>query len=286
MRFFVLLSSLIACGIFLSSACADIHPEDQRTRQPEKESRPVLPADTTIDLGGRLVTLMGSAGARGCILCLPGWNFSSTDVCEKSSFCTDALKAGYTLVLPEMGKSIYASAVFPESRKDWLKFPQLRFVTDTLIPYLQQHFNLLRYGQNNFVYGISTGGRGVGLVALHTDSLFRGGISLSGDFDQRLDTRDNLMRGWYGEYAQFTQRWELDNTRLHAAGIIIPLYLGHGTNDKVVPVEQSRKFYETLIQLGPGKGHELHLKDGGEHNYEFWSGETPAVLEFMRKHSR
>jgi hypothetical protein len=287
----LLLTILVAVSGIFWTACSESNAYSSKTKEPaidtSKKKTEFIHHDTDLSINGRSVSVLYPAGTiKGMILCLPGWNFSRTDVCEHSTFCAEAKKMGYALILPEMGKSVYATAVFPETRKDWLKYPQLHFITDTLIPFVQQHFDMMKYGQNNFVYGISTGGRGVAMVALHTDSLFRGGISLSGDFDQTLDLRDNLMRGYYGEYDQFKERWELDNPGKHASSIQIPLFIGHGNADKVVPVEQSLKFGSAILLLRAKQGNELHIGEKGEHNYEFWGSETPNVLKFIRKFSK
>lgn len=244
-------------------------------------------ADTTFLLNGRFVSILSTKKElKGLILCLPGWNFSRMDVCEKSDFCQKAMMAGYVLILPEMEKSIYASQAYTETRKDWLGFPQLRFVTDTLLPHLQNEFGLLMPSQSNFLYGISTGGRGVALLAIATDSLFRAGASLSGDFNQMLDTKDNLMKMWYGPHEQFPERWKTDNPSLEAHRVRIPLYLAHGADDNIVDPKQTQLFYTLLEKLNPGRGHKLHIRENAQHDYKFWGAESDSVLEFFTSRCR
>jgi putative tributyrin esterase len=243
--------------------------------------------DTVISLNGRLISLDYPEGTiHGAVLCLPGWNFSRTDVCEKSAFCGEAKREGYVLILPEMGKSIYASALFPETRTDWKGFPQLSFLIDTLIPGLQKEFNLLKYGQNNFLYGISTGGRGVAMIALHTDSLFKAGAALSGDFDPVRMPGDNLMKGFYGEFDKFKERWNADNPSIYIEKFVIPLYLAHGVQDKTVPADQSASFHQKLSGRKNYPEVKIHLDKEAGHDYAFWGNETAAVLAFFRKYAR
>jgi S-formylglutathione hydrolase FrmB len=207
-------------------------------------------------------------------------------MCEKSTFCTAATNKTFILVRPEMGKSIYASSIYPETRKDWSSYPQLKFITDTLIPELQAKFSLLKPGQNNFLYGISTGARGVAMIALHTGKLFKAGAALSGDYEQTRMPKDNLMKGYYGELDKFKERWQKDDPYLHAAEIKIPLYLAHGGSDKVVPTEQTKIFFKKLKEVSPALKHELHIADSAGHNYDFWGKETDEVLKFFFAHDK
>ncbi|MEO1652823.1 MAG: hypothetical protein AAFU64_04690, partial [Bacteroidota bacterium] len=112
---------------------------------------------------------------RGTLLIFPGWNFPRQDWCQKSSLCREAKQKGYVLVLPEMGKSLYSSSVFPETDSDFLKYPSLDWLRDQLIPHLQEQYELLLPNAPNYLLGLSTGGRGVALMALAKPDLFRAG---------------------------------------------------------------------------------------------------------------
>jgi len=218
----------------------------------------------------------------GAILILPGWNFSRTDCCQKSKFCQKAKELGFLLVMPEMAKSVYAPKVYKETRVDWKKYPTRTWLIDTLINVLQEKFNIFIKGENNFIYGISTGARGVALVALHTENVFLAGAALSGDYDQTLMKTDNLMKGFYGSYEKFKSRWEGDeNPFLSASKIKIPLYLGHGEKDVVVSVSQTKQFYKKLKEINPLTKSVLKISPADGHNYSFWDSQTEAVLKFF-----
>jgi len=223
----------------------------------------------------------------GTILVLPGWNFSRSDICEKSDFCYLASKKGYILIIPEMQKSIYATQLFEETRNDWRNFPTLKWVTENLIPYCQNEFQILRSGQNNYLFGISTGGRGVAMLSLYTKNIFLAGAAFSGDYNQVTDTSDNLIRGYYGEFKKFPERWKgRDNPLMNAKKIKIPLFLAHGKLDKIVPFEQSLNFFDTINKINPELGHKLELINNAGHNYEFWSSEYNMAFDFFEKHSK
>jgi S-formylglutathione hydrolase FrmB len=239
------------------------------------------PNDTTIILNQTKVDILFPKGmVRGTILLLPGWNFSRKKTCEQSDFCTQAKNAGFILICPEMGKSLYASTAYPESRKDWIGFPQLRFITDTLEPYIQHTFGVLKPGQKNFIYGISTGSRGGALILEHADSLYTAAALLSGDYNQLLDTQDNLMKGYYGDVKQFKSRWEgADNPSFHVDKIKAAIYLGHGKKDAVVPFAQSQSFYQLLVKNKITV--QFSSPEEAGHNYNFWSTQTDTILKFF-----
>jgi S-formylglutathione hydrolase FrmB len=242
--------------------------------------------DTIIFIAGTKVEIIiPEKQLKGTFLVLPGWNFQQNDICEKSNFCSFFSDKGYALILPNMLKSVYSSKLYNETRKDWLQYPTLPWLTDSLIPFIQKKYNLINNSQNNYLFGISTGGRGVAAVATHTGNLFKAGAALSGDYNQLLDLNDNLMRGYYGEYAKFSERWKgEDNPYLNANKIEIPLFLAHGKSDNIVPVQQTIEFYKELQRINPKLQHILNLKDSASHNYNFWGSEYPNVLEFFEKY--
>ena len=237
--------------------------------------------DTTFKINSTLVTIyFPSLPSKGSILMLPGWNFSRTKTCENSSFCKKALAQGYTLICPEMGKSLYASAIFTQTRKDWAIYPQLKFIVDTLLPSCQNRFKLLKNGDSNFVYGISTGARGGALVMENTNGIFISGALLSGDYDQTITLNDNLINGYYGSYKDFKDRWEgVDNPYKNSDKLKTPLFIGHGKNDKIVAFIQSEKFANALKKKGL-KINFICPQNSG-HDFEFWESQTDAILKFF-----
>ncbi len=242
--------------------------------------------DRTITISGiKTEFLFPHENISGSILVLPGWNFSRTDICENSEFCNLALKKGYVLIMPDMQKSVYASQLYPETRNDWRSFPTLTWVIDSLISYCQKELKLLLPGQNNFLFGISTGGRGVAMISIYSENIFIAGAALSGDYNQLADTSDNLMRGYYGEFFKFPERWKgKDNPLMNANKLKIPLFLAHGKSDNIVPFNQTLNFYDTINKLNPGIGHKIVLKDNAGHNYKFWGSEYNEVFDFFQEH--
>jgi S-formylglutathione hydrolase FrmB len=243
-------------------------------------------SDTTISVSGIKVDLLFPVGQpKGYILVLPGWNFPTNDCCLKSDFCSKARQKGYCLIMPDMRKSVYQTEDYKETRADWRIYPTRTWLTDTLIPFVQKRFEVLKPGQKNYLFGISTGARGVALLAIHTDSIFVAGAALSGDYNQIDMPDDNLMKGYYGNYQDFKNRWlGLDNPFMNADRIKIPLYLGHGNQDKIVPVNQTINFFEKLKGISPVSQHQLHISENNGHDYQYWNSEVDNVLRFFENH--
>lgn len=247
-----------------------------------------MQSDTTLVIEGIEVRILFPKNNQtGCILALPGWNFSKTDCCEKSEFCKKASEKGFILVLPEMGKSVYSGEFYKETRKDWTKYPNREWVISKMIPQLQKNYNLLKPGGNNFLYGISTGARGVALIAMNTDSIFLAGACLSGDFDQSKLPGDNLMKGYYGSFEKFPERWNgTDNPSKNINKLKIPLFIAHGKLDKVVPFDQSETFKKEIHKTRPKQIVNFVSVENAGHDYSFWNSQTDAILKFFSEHCK
>ncbi|MCE9598150.1 MAG: alpha/beta hydrolase, partial [Spirochaetia bacterium] len=151
-------------------------------------SRPALkPPEAgahSIEIAGVPCDLVVPANPRGTLLVLPGWNFPKESWRKNSRLEKFAADQGLILVLPEMLKTLYESAYYPETQIRWNPIPGGEFIKTKLIPELQQRYALLIPGQYNFILGLSTGGRGVALVALENPGLFTAGAAFSGDYAQ------------------------------------------------------------------------------------------------------
>lgn len=218
------------------------------------------------------------------VLVLPGWNYPRTSWVDNSNLVDFAEKYGYVLILPEMLQTLYESSYYPETQLKWNEKPGGEFIKNRFIPEIQKRHNLLKPGQNNTILGLSTGGRGVALIALENPRLFVAGASLSGDFSQENTPDDRLMTAVYGAYTKFPERWKgRDNPTARAGEWVMPLYLAHGTADDIVPEQQSRLFYQQLLKNQNNIRIEYHPVKGAGHNYQFWGGQLPAVFGFFEK---
>lgn len=281
MRLFILFIFLLFSCSEATKPHTDIIAADTIPEKEKPKSFSSILHDTTFIISGVEVDVLIPKEHKADLLVLPGWNFSRKKAFGAISLTQVLLDKGYRLIMPEMGKSVYATHYFPETRKDWIKYPTLTWLTDTMMPLLQNDYGILREGERNFIAGISTGGRGVALVAARKP-VFIAGAALSGDYDQTLMPGDNLMKGTYGEYSKFEERWRtVDNPSAQVEKIKMAFYLGHGEKDKVVPVQQTKLYYEKLHAAHPGLHIVLHIDDNTGHDPVYWLSEMDDVLDFF-----
>lgn len=288
-------------GLISILACTDSHGVYEKTASHTKNTLggevepfvilPTLNHDTTVIYTFNnnpievIIKFPTDAPFKGTIVALPGWNFDNAQWCDSTDLCEKALAEGYAIILPEMGKSIYCDSIFPETRKDWLKYPTRSWMKETMIPSIQKAFKLLVEDQNNFVMGLSTGARGAVLLALDLPEIFSACGALSGDYDQTRYTKDKLYNGYYGSFDKFTQRWlNNDNVITSIQQLTVPIYIAHGQKDKIVPIDYSQQLFVALQESGNEKSI-LNVNPTAGHTYSFWNSEVDAVLAFFEKNS-
>lgn len=224
--------------------------------------------------------------SQGTILVLPGWNFPATNWCDSTTLCTSALERGYILVFPDMKKSIYSESIYKETRSDWQKYPTRKWLRDSVILRLQTEFNLFTPEGNNYVLGLSTGGRGALLLALDLPNVFSGCATLSGDYDQSMFPYDNLYIGYYGKMKEHEDRWKnLENPiqLMLKKDLNVPLYIGHGMKDAIVPYKHFELLKEFIENIKPEVKVIYHSDSLANHNYTYWNSEVESVLEFFNE---
>ncbi|MCR9143142.1 MAG: S9 family peptidase [bacterium] len=287
-------AALVCLTLNPGVACSDGGAQVQRQAAPVliprgQVERQVRGVDVTIYTPGSSGESDSGADAnaptiRGNVLVLPGWKYNRKRWLNETPIKAEADRLGLRLICPEMGRSIYASRYFPETGARW--HPEqagLAWVLDDLLPYLQSQ-GVFTDVEANFLLGLSTGGRGVALIALARPELIRAASALSGDFDQTLQTGDRLMAGHYGPYPAFRERWEtVDNPGRRAADWRTPIYLAHGTADRIVPLVHSQKLYERLQAAQPELDVVLETPAAG-HDFAFWSAQTAPSFAFFKKY--
>lgn len=224
--------------------------------------------------------------ARASLLVLPGWKFSRTRWHRETDLLDYCRKYGYRAVFPDMKISVYESRYYNETRIRWGPTPGGEWIQEILLPVMQKEYGLFRQGKRNFLLGLSTGGRGVLLVSQRNPELFTGGAALSGDFNQADMPSDRLMAGVYGPYSLHRERWHrVDNpeTWIESGHCPVPLYIGHGTADSVVPFSQSLSLYRTIKEECPDTKVRFHRAEGMGHDFTYWNSELEAVFHFFEK---
>ena len=217
------------------------------------------------------------------VLVLPGWDFPRDDWRNKTDIIRQAELSDFCLVFPEMGRAIYAGRYYSETARKVFNMPSLAWITKRLLPELQDKYGIFRKGQKNYIMGLSTGGRGVALISLASPGLFRAGAAFSGDYNQAGMPKDRLMTAVYGSFENFPERWKEDNPYHMADKWEMPLYLGHGKKDRVVPFSQTMEFYEKITRLHPGLDVVLNAPPAAGHDYKYWQSEIAPAFAFFNK---
>ncbi len=223
---------------------------------------------------------------QGDLLVLPGWRYGRQRWYKETKLLQYLKKNGFRGVFPEMNISLYASRWFPETEKriKWQSRPGGEWIRRVLVPHLQKSHRIFLKGGSNFLLGLSTGGRGVVLCALQNPGLFTAGAALSGDYNQAAMQNDRLMTRMYGPWKEYSSRWRtVDNPWYEAVRgrWKMPLYIGHGTRDRIVPLAQSRGFYLALKKHAPGVDVVYHEAKGAGHTFRYWGSELPRIFRFF-----
>lgn len=204
------------------------------------------------------------------ILFLPGWNYSAVDWKTKTSIVDSATSQGYSVLLVDMGKSVYMDSVYPQARSDYKNYPTRTWLwSEVLSAYRNKGWfvDFLRATDvpKSHIFGLSTGARGAALLFLDHPSAFSKVVLMSGDFDPLLDKNDALLTNSMGKYDQFKIRWNqgsnniqfrFKNALIEHPLIVsdfndsvepVQLFIAHGQKDKVVPIAHS----ENLCAIFP-----------------------------------
>lgn len=217
----------------------------------------------------------------GTVILLHGWNHHPLRWCNETTLCDSLLSRGFCVLMPNFGKTTYQEDHYPETRKDYLDYPDRLWMRDTFFRQLSQIPGLLDSTKTNFIAGISTGGRGAALLGLDFQEYFSGIILLSSDFDQSLLPNDPIYNGHYGSFSSFPERWlGNDNIQNRFQEFKIPLFIAHGKSDKICDSRHSEIFYQTIIDYDNHPKISTYFDKGG-HNYAFWETCTPKIMEFI-----
>jgi dienelactone hydrolase len=227
------------------------------------------------------VTIQYAPNAHYNLLVLPGYGYSDIEWCAKTSLCEKAKKLGFNLIFIEVQKSLYLKQYYPQTAAAVKKYPTRTWIVDTALNELFVN-KLLNKQIKTFVLGLSTGARGAAILMLENPTIFAAAACLSGDYDPSLQKNDPLMINALGSYANNAQYWQGDNNiTLRAKEFKNPLFIAHGMQDKVVPVEQSILLKDKLLKENPRLLLQYDFPPKGQHDYAFWNAEIDKLLAFF-----
>jgi enterochelin esterase-like enzyme len=218
------------------------------------------------------------------VLALHGWDHSPALFQEKGRLAELAERYRVVVAVPETGRSIFETSFYRQTRGRWDKAPGARWVGEVVLPWLRGNLPVLSDKRHTAVIGYSTGGRGAFLLAqLYPEFGYVGSVSGTYDLmalDEKLGEY-RIHKTIYGARGRFPERWEKDNVMARGhldklAGLHV--YVGHGTKDKAVPVDQIRRFETALAKIAVASKVFVYTRGGG-HDWALWNAHWPAMFE-------
>ena len=220
------------------------------------------------------------------VIALHGWDHSPELWKSKGDLGPFADKYGLVIAVPEMGKTIYETAFYPESKGKWTTAPGTRWVGEVILPYLRKNFSVFKDRAHTGVIGYSTGGRGAVLLAeAYPQFAFAG--ALSGTYElmtlKPTEGEYKIHAVVYGPRDQFKERWEKDNivspARLEKlAGT--RLFIAHGGKDRGVDPQQLESLRAAL--KGRAIAVEFVVVPDAGHDFKFWNSQWARVFELAQ----
>ncbi len=219
------------------------------------------------------------------VIALHGWGHTPELYRKLGALDRWAEDLGVVMAVPAMGKTVYESAYYPESRNVWGKVPGSRWVGEVLLPFMRSHYRVSSDRRQTAIVGYSTGGRGALLIAQAYPEIGFAG-SLSGTYDLFiLPVRSGEYRihaAVYGPRERFAQRWRSDNVvepsrieRLEGTRV----FASHASNDPVVDADQLAALQRALANRADTA--QLRFVPGG-HDWAFWQREGAHLFESLR----
>ena len=229
------------------------------------------------DLYGEKIACINSMQEKAVIIFLNGYNFSILKALQMSNFIEKAEKRGYSIVIPEVKKTVYAKINYPETADFLSSQKKLNYFVDTLIgKFIDENYK----GRPIFIYGLSTGARGSLLIAEEAKDKIEAIALLSGDYDQTINVKDNLMVAAFGQYEQNNKRWqEIENPYFKLQQLMCSVYIYHSKADKIVPFEHSKQLNSKLIKLKIENNFEVETNQS--HDFESWNSKTDNILDYF-----
>ncbi len=217
------------------------------------------------------------------VIALHGWNHSPELLRDKGDLAQWADRYGLVIAVPAMGKTVYETAFYPESKRAWGVVPGTRWVGEVILPYLRANYAVFADRAHTAVIGYSTGGRGAVLLAeAYPEFAFAG--SASGTFDlMRLEPKDGEYKIHaiiYGPRDKHSARWQLDNCITPARldkldGTTV--FIAHSGKDKVVMPNQLDALRDALHNKPAIKAEFVTPAEGG-HDWKFWNAQWPGMF--------
>lgn len=222
------------------------------------------------------------------VIALHGWDHSPALFARRAELAPLADRHGFVVAIPDTGRSIFETRLYPETRGKWRKVPGARWVGEVVLPELRKTLSVSAERRHTAIIGYSTGGRGALLVAARYPELAFAG-SVSGTYDLmslRRGTGEYRIHALiYGSRDRHPERWRRDNgiASEHLDALAgHHLYVAHGDEDRVVPLGQLAILKDALAGV-PTASATFEVTPGGGHDWALWNAHWPPMFEAMSR---
>ncbi len=192
---------------------------------------------------------------------------------------------GFLLVMPEGGNSYYTNSAEPSQDK------YEDYVVKDLIADVEARFPVIPERQARSIIGVSMGGFGAVKIALKHPELygFAAGLSSALDVPSRPFSIKRISQ--YRGHAQIFGPWGSQTRRendplllVHTSDAAATPYMFLTCGDREGLLAVNRRFANLLKDRH--FQYEFHSVPGGNHDWNQWNGQLPAVFAVISEHHR
>jgi enterochelin esterase-like enzyme len=221
---------------------------------------------------------------------LHGWGQKPEDWRDNTSIGSLADKNRIVLAVPAMGKTVYESRFYPETKFRWNTIPGTRWIGEVVLPYMKNRYPVRHHRKNTAIIGVSTGGRGAVVVSERYPD-FGFCASVSGTYDLGIlgnsEGEYKIHAKVFGSRDSFPERWkdeDCQNRKSVDALKDMTLFIAHGKKDPVVNISQMESF-KRLLDARKIR-YQAFAVDNEGHDWKFWDSQLPRIFELMSKSSK
>jgi len=149
-----------------------------------------------------------------------------------------------------------------------------------LLPYVEQHFNVLKIRTGRAITGLSMGGHGALYLAIRHPKMFVAVGSMSGVVDLQYSTKRWEIAKKLGSFDQYPRRW-IQNSIINMTKQLkesgLQVLLDCGVSDPFIKI--NRNLHQKMINASIPH---TYIERPGGHSWEYWTNALEYHLLFFK----